>query len=377
MTAVVQIIPSLGAGGAEQACSDIALGLKEAGHRSIIISSGGPREIELKRAQIKCIDGPVDSKNPMTILNNARWLTNYIREKQIDVIHARSRAPAWSAYLACRKTGCHFVTTFHAAYKFSNPFKKYYNSVMSKSDRVIAISHFIAKHIEETYGTDPAKIRTIPRGIDLERFAPGTISDERRTKLRTAWGISAAHPLILMPSRLSPIKGQSVLIEAIAKLPYQFENLHAVIVGDDQGRAEYHRELHNFIIAQGLQNRTKLAVHCDDMPAAYSLASLVIAPSLVPEGFGRVPVEAIAMGIPVIASDIGGFKETIQHGQTGWLVTPGDPQKLSDAIRIALTEPAEHRAAMAQAMQAARVRYDKRKMVADTLSVYDELMAEG
>ncbi len=375
MITILQIIPSLGAGGAEQACVDVAAGITMAGYRSIVVSSGGPRVAEILKAGGEHITRSVHIKNPMVMLANALWLAHVIRDRKVGLVHVRSRAPAWSAYWACRMTSCPFVTTNHAAYKFSNPFKKFYNSVMVKADRIIAISSFIAAHIRKNYHADAAKIRIIPRGIDFAKFAPEKITEERRGKLRAAWGVAEGQRLTLLPSRLSPIKGQSVLVEAMALSPPELGDVMAVILGDDQGRAGYRRELEDLIAARKLQNRVRLVAHCDDMPAAYSLAALVVAPSLIPEGFGRVPVEAMAMGVPVIASDLGGFTETIHPGANGWLVPPNDPQSLAQAMTKALTQTPEQHAAEAQtAMQQVRARYDKTKMVTDTLAVYDELV---
>jgi glycosyltransferase involved in cell wall biosynthesis len=372
MTTVLQIIPSLGAGGAEQACVDIASGLVKAGHRAIVVSSGGPRVAEIEKAGAEHIVLPAASKNPVVMLENARWLAEFIRAEKVNILHARSRAPAWSAYGASCMTGCAFVTTFHAAYKFSNPIKRFYNGVMTKAGRMIAISEFVASYIRDGYGVDPAKIRVIPRGIDFDKFAPEKVTEDRRAVLRTAWGIKEGQKIILMPARVSRIKGHAVLIEAMKLLADQ--DVIAIIPGDDQGRTEYRIELEQLIAAKGLGARVRLVPHCTDMSAAYSLSALAVAPSLSPEGFGRVPVEAAAMGVPAIASAIGGFTETIASGETGWLVPPNDPAGLAAAIAQALALSPAARASLTQkAMSATRARYDKRKMVADTLSVYAEL----
>lgn len=374
MTTVLQIIPNLGAGGAEQACVDVAIGLKTAGHRPLVVSAGGPRVAEILKAGGLHYVWPVNSKNPIMLLINTLWLIKFIQGQKVDVVHARSRAPAWSAFWASRITQRAFVTTNHAAYKFSNPLKKFYNSVMAKGDRIIAISDFIARHVETSYGVSRSIIRTIPRGIDLSRFSSEDVNEARRDALRHDWGIGLQQKLILLPSRLSPIKGQAVLIEAMALLPPNLSFVQAVVVGDDQGRIGYRRELQNLITARGLGDRVKLVKHCTDMPAAYGLASLVVASSLVPEGFGRVPVEAMVMGVPVVATRLGGFIETIKPGETGWLVEPNDPQALALAITEAFMQTADQKATMVQnARQYARMHYDKWKMVADTLAVYDEL----
>lgn len=374
MTTVLQIIPNLGAGGAEQACVDVAIGLKTAGHRPLVVSAGGPRVAEILKAGGLHYVWPVNSKNPIMLLINTLWLIKFIQGQKVDVVHARSRAPAWSAFWASRITQRAFVTTNHAAYKFSNPLKKFYNSVMAKGDRIIAISDFIARHVETSYGVSRSIIRTIPRGIDLSRFSSEDVNEARRDALRHDWGIGLQQKLILLPSRLSPIKGQAVLIEAMALLPPNLSFVQAVVVGDDQGRIGYRRELQNLITARGLGDRVKLVKHCTDMPAAYGLASLVVASYLVPEGFGRVPVEAMVMGVPVVATRLGGFIETIKPGETGWLVEPNDPQALALAITEAFMQTADQKATMVQnARQYARMHYDKWKMVADTLAVYDEL----
>lgn len=376
MKTILQIIPSLDSGGAEQACIDVALGLKAAGDRPIVVSSGGRRVRDLEDQGIWHITYPVNSKNPGVILKNGLWLTRFVRDHKVDVIHARSRAPAWSGFMASRHAPCAFVTTFHAAYKYADPFKKLYNSVMSRSDRIIAISEFIAKTIKENYGVPESKIRVIPRGINFENYAPEKITAEAQREILQSWQIDDKRPIILMPARVSPIKGQKVLIDAMALLTSSPYNLRAVILGDAQGRTEYMRELHDMILLHNLRDHIHIIQHCDQMPLAYSVASLVVAPSIVPEGFGRVPVEAMAMGIPIIASDLGGYSENIRPGETGWLVPPNDPVRLANAILEVLGQtPGERQKMIDTAMQDVHARYDKKKMVDDTLAVYEEVIA--
>ncbi len=375
MTTVLQIIPSLNSGGAEQACIDVVAGLRAAGHRAIVVSSGGFKTREIGDLGGTHITRPVNSKNPATIIANAMWLKGVMRQYKVDIVHARSRAPAWTAWMATRGTHCGFVTTFHAAYKFSNPAKKLYNSIMTRADRVIAISEFIATHLRENYHIAADKLRVIPRGIDLDKFDNTKAMDARQERLRKMWGVDASQTVIFLPARLSPIKGQKIFIDALALLPLALRNLVAIIAGDDQGRREYRSMLNQTILEDELSDSVKVVPPCDDMPAAYGLASLVIAPSLVPEGFGRTPVEAMSMGVPVIASDLGGYRETIRPGITGWLVPPADPQKLADAVLHALGQTPEQRKAMTQTpMHQTRSRYDKRKMVADTLKVYEDIL---
>lgn len=371
---VLQVIPNLGAGGAEQSCVDVTAGLIERGDMALVVSAGGPRAVEIEKLGGRHYRYPVHSKNPVTIIQNAFWLARFIRARNVDIIHARSRAPAWSAWLASRMTGVPFVTTFHAAYKFSGRLKKAYNEVMTRGDRIIAISSFIAKHIVHTYGVNPKKVRIVNRGIDLERFSPDNVTEKRRSALREAWNTRKDQKIILMPARLSPIKGHTLLIEAMAHLPQERAQAVAVILGDAQGREGYRRGLEASIRSSGLQNEIRIVSHCNDMAAAYSLASVVVVPSCIPEGFGRVPVEAMAMGVPVIASDLGAMRDTVRDGETGWLLPPSNPRLWAETIVRALALSPEERSEMARdAMLRAHASYDLRRMVADTLVVYDEL----
>lgn len=381
MARVLQIIPSLHTGGAEQACLDVATHLIESGSEAFVVSSGGPGVEMLDEVGVRHIHRPAHSKNPLLMIANALWLAHFAHENKIDVLHARSRAPAWSAYLASLITGCAFVTTFHAAYHFTSDntagrCKKLYNSVMARADRVIAISEFIAAHIRDNYGELAGdRVRVVPRGVDFEALVPERVNEERLETLRLAWRVDPGDALILMPARLSRIKGHATLIEAMKLLPSEHGRVKAVLLGGDPGRSPYGRELARMIEDLGLRDRIILADACSDMAAAYKLASLVVAPSLVPEGFGRVPIEAMAMGVPVIASRLGGFVETMRDGEMGWLVKPGDASELANAIvRVFEMSQPERQAVLERARTEARNHYDKRKMVDDTLAIYEEAM---
>ncbi len=372
---VCQVIPTLVAGGAERGAVDIAAALVAAGGRAIVVSGGGPMVHELTRAGAKHIEMNVASKNPFTIRRNARLLAKLVRSERIDILHARSRAPAWSAWRAARKTKTPFVTTFHAAYKFKSEAKRRYNAVMAKGDRMIAVSDYIADYIRKFYAPEESRIVTIPRGIDFVRFDRARVSDERMVKLLSAWRVPDDLRVLLMPARLSRIKGHSILIEALAqRLRAGKRDIYTVIVGATEEKDPYRRELEALIAKRGLEGLVRIVDHCADMPAAYALASAVVAPSIVPEGFGRVPVEAQAMGRPVIATDIGGFRETIAQGETGLLIPPGDVTALAQAIDAVFGLSAEERAALGDAAAArARQLYSKEKMCAATLGVYAEL----
>ncbi len=375
---ILQLIPGLVSGGAEQAVVDINVALLRAGHGSLVASSGGPRTAEIVAVGGTHITLPLATKNPALMLVNAYRLADIITARGIDIVHARSRAPAWSGYFAARLTRRPFVTTFHAAYAFENAAKKYYNGVMARGVRVIAISDFIAAHIRANYPEAASRVMTIPRGIDLTVFNPAAVTSVRRTALRTQWGVADSVPLILMPARISRIKGHAVLIEALRRLraDHPAFPFHVVIVGAAQGRDDYIGELRQTIAAADLTAHVTIAEPCRDMAAAYTAADLVVAPSLVAEGFGRVPVEAQAMGVPVIASALGGFLETIIPDMTGWLVPVGDAAALAQRIAQVLTlEPAKRAALVARANDHARARYNLEKMTADTLDVYHQVLA--
>lgn len=375
---VLQIIPALGTGGAEQACVDIAAALVARGNSSLVVSSGGRRVDEIEKSGAKHILCEAATKNPALIIRNAFWLADLIKTHKVDIVHARSRAPAWSAYIACKLTGCRYVTTFHAAYKFKNPIKKAYNSVMARADRCIAISDFVSSYMKDSYKIPEAKIRLINRGIDISNFDPSKITIERCELLMKTWGIKPTDEVVMFPARLSPIKNHQLLIEAFAHLKREGKKVPILcFVGDDQGRIGYTDSLESFIRKEGLEKKIKLVGACSDMPAALALASVVVMPSKVPEGFGRVPVEAMAMGVPVIASDLGATQATVIDGKTGWLLPPQDPKRWAACIEDALNLSQEVRDEMAlAAREHVETNFTTAAMVEKTLAVYDELMNE-
>jgi glycosyltransferase involved in cell wall biosynthesis len=371
---VLQIIPNLGAGGAEQTCAPIAAGLVARGDRALVVTTGGVHGDDVTRVGGVVIEHDVKTKNPAKIIANAVWLARLIRAQKVDIVHARSRAPAWSAYLACRMTGAVYVTTFHAAYRFSNPAKRAYNAVMAKGARVIAISAYLARHVREAYGLGPT-LRIVPRGIDLDQFDPAHVPEARRAALRELWGLAPSTRILFCPARLTPIKGHATVIDAMALLSEaERKDLCLVIAGDPQGREAYREALGARVADRGLNDYVKIVPHCHDMAAGYSLATLALVPSIVPEGFGRVPVEAMAMGVPVIASDLGPLPETVANGVTGWLARVSDVGAWAEALRRALGQSAEDARRMALAGRArVESQFTTQKMVAATLAVYDEV----
>jgi glycosyltransferase involved in cell wall biosynthesis len=370
---ILQVLPRLVVGGAERGTVDVAAAIQQAGGAAIVASEGGPMTRELERSRASHLRLRLATKNPLAIWRNAARLERIIRRHKVDIIHARSRAPAWSAMMAAKRTGIRFVTTYHDTYRAKSDWKKRYNSVMAQGDRVIAISEFVADHIRAEYGLGDDVIRTVPRGIDLARFDPDRVPAERKVKLVQDWNLPEDRPLVLMPARLSRKKGHSLLIEALAQLGRR--DLCCVIVGDDGRETTYRRELIKLIHARGLAGIVRLLPQTADMPAAYCMADVVVAPSVQAEGFGRVPVEAQAMGRPVVASDLGGFRETIVDGVTGLLFPPGDAGRLAAAIAGALMLTLEQREAIAaEAIGNIRAKFTKEHMCAATLAVYRELV---
>lgn len=372
---IMQIIPELGPGGAEQGCIDIAAELVASGAQAIVVSHGGSRLHELARSGAVHFNLPVHSKNPLTILKNARSITKLIKRYNVDIVHARSRAPAWSAYRACKKTGARFVTTCHAPYNIGSKWKRFYNSSITRAERVIAISETVANYLRKNYTITDSQLRVIHRGIALEKFHPTAVTPERLIALSREWRLPDGANIIMLPGRLTRWKGHHVLIDAIAHL--QRRDIFCLIIGADQGRTEYRKELESAMLLKGLQGRVRIVDHCNDMPAAYMLGTVVVSASTEPEGFGRVAVEAQAMGRPVIATDHGGSQETIKRGETGWLVKPGDHEALAKAIQEALSLSAHKRAVLAtRAMSHVAEHFTREQMADKTLNVYAELLRD-
>lgn len=372
---VLQVLPALVTGGVERGAVDMAAALVEAGWTAIVASEGGPMVRELVRAGAEHITLPLASKNPLVVRRNAGQLAELVASRGVDILHARSRAPAWSALMAAEQTGCHFVTTFHGTYNTGGYFglKNRYNAVMTRGERVIAISEFIAEHARRIYGLDPDRIRVVHRGIDLNRFDPARVSQERIIQLAQKWRLPDGHRVIMLPGRLTRWKGQSVLIEALALLGRH--DVRCLLVGSDQGRTGYREELEQLVRRRDLVDVVHLTDECNDMPAAYMLTDAVVSASTDPEAFGRVAVEAQAMGRPVIVTAHGATGETVLPGRTGWLTAPGDPEALAQALDRFLALSADERGGMAQdAIEHVRANFGKETMCARTMDVYREVL---
>jgi glycosyltransferase involved in cell wall biosynthesis len=338
---VLQVIPKLGYGGAETGCYDIAHFLSENDCGSFLATSGGELLKFVKKDKVKLFRLPVHSKNPLIILFNTLMLALYIIFFKINIIHARSRAPAWSCYFASLITGRTFVTTFHGTYNFKSSLKKFYNSIMLRAKLTIAGSNFIFGHINEHYSeylNREKKLRVIFRGINIDYFNSKNISVLKQEKLKQEWNLSSSKFTIIMPGRLTYWKGQEKFIESLNILieDFNISNFQAIILGSDQGRKVYSKKLVNLVQRYSLNKKIKFITHCKEMPLAYSLADVVVSASIEPEAFGRVSVEAQSMGKPIIASNIGGSKETIINKKTGFLYKHDDPRELAKILNTVM-----------------------------------------
>jgi glycosyltransferase involved in cell wall biosynthesis len=334
---VLQVIPKLGYGGAETGCYDLAHYLSENNCSSYIVTSGGDLIKYINKKKVKLIRLPVHSKNPILIFFNSIILVFIIFFYQISIVHVRSRAPAWSCLLATKITRRKFVTTFHGTYNFSNPIKKLYNSVMTRSDLIIAGSNFIFSHININYSkylNNKKKFLVIFRGINVDYYDPTTTLESDENKLISDWKLKKDKKIILMPGRLTEWKGQKIFIEALDLVNKElgYEAFYAIILGSDQGRNIYTKKIKRLTEQYRLTNQLKFIDHCKDMSLAYKVSDLVVSASIEPEAFGRVAVEAQSMQKPIIASNIGGSIETIINDKTGFLFESGNPVALSKKI---------------------------------------------
>ncbi len=384
---ILQIIPELDTGGAELSAIEITDAIVRGGGRALVLSEGGRLAPRIAASGGEFIPFPAATKNPVRLLWNARQIENMISSESVDLVHARSRAPAWSAMIAARRAGKPFVTTYHGAYNEKTRMKKAYNSVMARGDIVIANSHYTKRLIEERYGTPSDKIRVIYRGVDGSKFDPAAISKERKAALCARWSVPPGARIVLQPARLTNWKGQSTVIEAARLLETAgtLGNTLIVLAGDAQGRDAYRQRLEAEIAAAGLERKVILPGHVDDIPAALAVSDLAVVASIEPEAFGRVATEAQVMGCPVIATDIGAPPETVAAPPrvdaaqaTGWLVPPGDAASLAAAMAEALALGPEARAALRdRARNRVLTHFSLESMRVETLAVYDRLLGTG
>lgn len=392
---ILQLIPHLDAGGAEITTLEVTAAIVKAGGRALILSQGGRLAGRIAELGGEVMPFPAATKNPARIVANGYALARLIAREKVDLIHARSRAPAWSALIAARRARIPFVTTYHGAYSERSRLKNLYNSVMARSDIVIANSDYTAQSIRSRYDAPAARVRTIYRGVDLARFDPAMVAPERIAALRSSWRIAADARVIVHVARVTPLKGQSVVIDAARRLKAggQLGNTVIVFAGDAQGRTGYLADLEAQITAGGLADQVRIVGHVDDVPAAFALAHAALLVSTEPEGFGRSSAEAQALCCPVILSRIGALPETVvaeprgtdasgscgPHASdvtpsTGWLVPPGDAAALADAMATVLALSASDRAAIGERARAFVIsRFTTAELQRQTLAVYDEL----
>ncbi|MGI4943042.1 MAG: glycosyltransferase family 4 protein [Janthinobacterium lividum] len=371
---VLQVLPRLDAGGVERGTVEMAQAIAAAGGTALVASEGGRLVGAVERAGGRHLAMPLASKNPAVIWRNAGRLARLIRAEGVGIVHARSRAPAWSAWLAARRTGARFVTTYHGVYNENLPGKRRYNAVMARGERVIAISRHVARVLMARHGVAPARIRIIPRGVDPVLFDPGAVPSARIARLAQAWRLPDGVPTVMLPARLTRWKGAAVLIEAVALM--RRRDVCCILVG--AGRDGFLRALERQAAALGVAERLRFAGHCDDMAAALMLADVVVSASLEPEGFGRTVIEAQAMGRPVVVTDHGGAAETVEHLVTGWRIPPGDAAALAVALDHALQLSLEDRQALGgRARAAVCANFTTAAMQAATLEVYREVLASA
>ncbi len=371
---VLQVLPELNQGGVELGTIEIASELQKRGIKNFVASAGGRMEGNLERLKVKHFTLPLKTKNIFKMWLNSLRLAKIIKENGITIVHARSRAPAWSAYWAAKKCGVHYMTTFHGTYGLGpHRIKKIYNQVMTFGERVIAISNHIKEHIIKNYGTDESKIRLIARCVNMDNFDVENTSAERMIKFLEDNQIPSDKPLITLIGRLTNWKGQKLLINALNKI--KDLDFHCLLIGDDQGRTKYSDELHDMIEQFGMENRYTFIRHVTDVPAAMLVSDIVLSTSIEPEAFGRIAIEGQAMGRIVIASDIGGSKETVIDGATGKLFKSGDADDLANAIKWALSLSTEEREKIgAEAVKNVKEHFTKQIMCDKTISVYEEII---
>ncbi len=381
---VLQVIPDMGTGGAEKTTLDIANELVRLGWNSTVTSNGGRLVSALEAGGSTHLKMSMHSKNPITIITNGFRLARIIKAENISIIHARSRAPAWSALIAARLTDIPFVTTYHGAYSQSGRLKALYNSIMARADAVIANSHWTADLIRKRHPWSHDKISVIHRGTDFDEFAPKAISDERLKNIKSTWNIKNDDFVVLKLARLTDWKGQKYLIEAVALIIEEFPHVKLVLAGDAQGRDTYRNQLMDLIKKYDLQKKVILPGHCDDPAAAMATSHAVVVASTDAEAFGRAAVEASAFEKPLIVTRIGAVVETVlaepevtKAKATGWKVPPANAAEMARALKeLLLSSKDEQNAIGKRARAYVTASFSLQNMCSKTISVYNALLSK-
>lgn len=371
---VLQVLPEMNHGGVEMGTVEIASGMVEKGIKNFVASAGGRMVYDLQKIKVQHFELPLKTKNIFKMLLNAKRLAKIIEENNINIVHARSRAPAWSAYWAAKKTGATFLTTYHGTYGLG-PFKikKFYNRVMTYGKLVIAISEHIKKHIMSEYKVPEEKIRLVHRCVNLDNFSPDKVSQERLIKTISDFNIPEDRPVISLVGRITPWKGQALLLEALSKV--KNKDFCCLIVGSDQGRTSFSNKLKEMVQKYELEDKVQFIEHSFDIPALLMISDIVLSTAIEPEAFGRAAIEGQAMGKIVIASNIGGSLENTVDGVTGKLFKSGDAQDLADTIDWALSLPKAEKEKIGQAaIRNVKDHFTKQIMCDKTIAVYNELM---
>jgi glycosyltransferase involved in cell wall biosynthesis len=370
---ILQILPRIESGGVERGTLEIAKAITESGFKSIVVSSGGIYETLLTKTGTLHIKLPVHTKNPVSIYLNSKRLKKIIEEYNVDIVHARSRAPAWSAYLACKNSKAKFITTFHGVYSITSSLKRKYNSVMTKGEKIIAVSEFIKDHIQTNYQIASKKIKTIHRGVDLEYFSPEKIQTTKLQHYFQNWHIPEDKHIILFPARFTDWKGHKTLIEALSLI--KEKNFYCLMVGSDQGHENYVKSLTKQITELNLSANISFHEHATDIINIYGLADIIVSASTRPEAFGRTIVEAGALGKIIIATNHGGARETIIDGKTGFLVEQKDPKQLAEILEKILKFSKKKRSEISnKAQNHVRENFSIKKMQKETISLYKKIL---
>ena len=373
---ILQILPALKSGGVERGVVEITKALVRGGFKSLVASNGGVMVANINNAGGQHIQLPLASKNPITIFKNIKKIEELIKGENVDIVHARSRAPAWSAYFACKNTKIPFITTFHGLYSFKTPWKKFYNSVMVKGKIVIAASKFIQDHIIENYKIDKRNIRLISRGVDLTHFDRKKVSERRILQMAEKLAIEHDRPIIMLPGRITAWKGHEFFLEALSLLPKG--SFLALLVGDNNGHDNYIKRIHNKIKSYKLNGSVRIVSHTQDMPAMYSIADIVVSASLRPEAFGRVAIEAQAMERLLVATNHGGSCETVIDEKTGWLVEAGDVESLARILeKLINIDDKDRKKIVVNAKKNIHDNFSLTSMTDKTIKVYKEILKKG
>lgn len=374
---ILKVVPALNCGGVERGIIDLARMIINSGDNCIVISNGGKLVAKLEAVGARHIQLNVESINPITMWNNSNKIAEIIKQYNVDIVHVHSRAPAWSCYKAAKFTGVKLLTTFHGIYSFSNPFKKYYNSIMVKGSLVIAVSHFVKKHITDNYHIDAKKIRVIHRGVNHAEFNPDNISAETLERYKEKYNAPQSTPILLIPSRITRWKGHLTLIDALSKI--QNMNFYCIMAGDLSRYPEYVEEIKDRIYKHRIQKRVQLFGDEPDIVKLYAISDIVLSTSIEPEAFGRSVIEGQAMKKLVISSGLGGALETIEDGKTGFHFKSEDAEDLAEKIKYCLNilGTKQHAKIVEQARQNIIDKFCLNLMLPKVLAVYDELYSKS